>query len=285
MRSSINLNSSISNYAVFGNPINHSKSPQIHSLFAQQVGISLSYQAIEVPVDSFGEYVKFFAEQNGKGLNITVPFKGDAFSLCNTLTERAKKSASVNTIWFDDKKGIHGDTTDGKGLLNDLTVNHCVDLKNKSILILGAGGSVRAILELLCEQKPKKIVIANRTVSKAEELVKLFSDHTDIQACSYEILKKTTQVFDLIINGTSLSLSGKLPDIPATVINNKTSCYDLMYSDTDTVFMQWAKEQGALKVMDGLGMLVEQAAEAFLIWHKVLPDTKPVINLLRKPNS
>ncbi len=285
MRSSINLDSSISNYAVFGNPINHSKSPQIHSLFAEQTGVSLSYQAIEVPVDSFSEYVRLFADQNGKGLNITVPFKGDAFSLCNILTERAKKSASVNTIWFDDKKRIHGDTTDGKGLLNDLTVNYCLDLQNKSILILGAGGSVRAILEPLCEQKPKKILIVNRTVSKAEELVALFSDNTDIQACSYDSLQKNTQAFDLIINGTSLSLSGKLPDIPAVAINNKTSCYDLMYSDTDTVFMQWAKEQGALKVMNGLGMLVEQAAEAFLIWHKVLPETKPVINLLRKRNS
>lgn len=285
MRSSINLDSSISNYAVFGNPINHSKSPQIHSLFAKQTGISLNYQAIEVPVDSFSEYVQLFAEEGGKGFNITVPFKGDAFSLCNTLTERAKKSASVNTIWFDDKKTIHGDTTDGKGLINDLTVNHCLDLKSKSILILGAGGSVRAILEPLCEQKPKEIVIANRTVSKAEQLVTLFSDDTDIKACSYDSLRKITQAFDLIINGTSLSLSGKLPDIPAMVINNKTSCYDLMYSDTDTVFMQWAKEQGALKVMDGLGMLVEQAAEAFLIWHGVLPETKPVITLLRQSSN
>ncbi|MGB1801267.1 MAG: saccharopine dehydrogenase NADP-binding domain-containing protein, partial [Gammaproteobacteria bacterium] len=159
--------------------------------------------------------------------------------------------------------------------------NYSLDLKNKSILILGAGGSVRAILEPLCEQKPKNIVIANRTVSKAEELVQLFSDNTDIQAYSYDSLKQITGAFDLIINGTSLSLSGKLPDIPVTAINNKTSCYDLMYSDTDTVFMQWAKKQGALKVMDGLGMLVEQAAEAFLIWHGVKPETGSVIKALR----
>ena len=284
MPSSINLDSALSNYAVFGNPINHSKSPKIHSLFAEQTGIALTYQAIEVPSDSFNEYVKSFAEQNGKGLNVTVPFKGDAFSICDSLTERAKKSGSVNTIWFNDEKEIHGDTTDGKGLLNDLIVNHELDLKNKSILVLGAGGSVRAILEPLCEQKPKQIIIANRTVSKAEELVTLFSDYTDIQACSYEDLNQIEQSFDLIINGTSLSLSGKLPDIPMTAINNKTSCYDLMYSDTDTVFMKWAKEQGALKVMDGLGMLVEQAAEAFLIWHGIKPETVPVIKVLR-PNS
>ena len=284
MSNEINLDSSISNYAVFGNPINHSKSPQIHTLFAEQTGISLIYQAIEVPQDSFNEYVNTFSNQNGKGLNVTVPFKEEAFSLCHTLTERAKLSGSVNTIWFDDHNNICGDTTDGKGLINDITVNHGLDLNNKTILVLGAGGSVRAILEPLCEQKPEKIIIANRTVSKAKELAKLFSEYADIQACSYDSLEDNNQAFDLIINGTSLSLSGKLPDIPATTINNKTSCYDLMYSDTGTVFMNWAKEQGALEVMDGLGMLVEQAAEGFLIWHGVLPETKPVIAALRNSN-
>lgn len=282
MSSQINLDSSISNYAVFGNPIYHSKSPQIHSLFAEQTGIALTYQAIEVPHEQFSDYVKSFADQNGKGLNVTVPFKEVAFSICNTLSDRAKLSGSVNTIWFDEQRSIYGDTTDGKGLLNDITVNHGINLINKSILILGAGGSVRAILEPLCEQKPGKIIIANRTVTKAKELATLFSNNTYIQACSYDNLREINQAFDLIINGTSLSLSGKLPNIPPTTINNSTSCYDLMYSNEDTVFMKWAKEQGALKVMDGLGMLVEQAAEAFLIWHGVMPETKAVIELLRK---
>ena len=285
MISSINLDSAISNYAVFGNPISHSKSPLIHSLFAKQTGITLKYQAIKVPTGEFNEYITTFAQQNGKGLNVTVPFKGDAFSTCTTLTERAKLSASVNTIWFGEQNQIFGDTTDGKGLLNDLTVNQGLALKQKSILVLGAGGSVRAILEPLCEQKPSKIVIANRTVSKAEELVNIFSHCADIQASSYDDLTDLNQSFDLIINGTSLSLTGQLPNIPPSAINHNTSCYDLMYSDKDTIFMTWAKEQGAINVMDGLGMLVEQAAEAFLIWHDVLPETKPIIEFIRNESN
>jgi shikimate dehydrogenase len=279
----INLDSSISNFAVLGNPVQHSKSPQIHTLFAKQKNIALNYQAIEVPLDNFDEYVKSFADQNGKGLNITVPFKEDAYSLCNTLTERARLSGSVNTIWFDEQKKIYGDTTDGKGLLNDLVINNDIKIKDKSILILGAGGSVRAILEPLIKQSPSQIVIVNRTVSKAEELAELFSTHGQITACSYEQLSDIS--YDLIINGTSLSLNGKLPDIPATTVSNTTCCYDLMYSDTKTIFMEWATDKGALKVIDGLGMLVEQAAEAFNIWHGFMPDTSSVINTLRNSSN
>ncbi len=288
MINGIKLDSSVSNYAVFGNPVKHSKSPQIHSLFAKQKGIELNYQAIEVPIEQFSDYVRSFAAQNGKGLNITVPFKENAFDLCDILTERAKLSGSVNTIWFDEQNKICGDTTDGKGLVNDLTINHSIDLNNKSILVLGAGGSVKAILEPLCAQKPKQIVIANRTVSRAEQLTKNFSKQAYIQACSYTELSEppyTKHPFDIIINGTSLSLHGKLPSIPKSTINNSTCCYDLMYSDTETVFMKWASAQGAEKVMDGLGMLVEQAAEAFMIWHGVMPETEPVIKLLREVKS
>jgi shikimate dehydrogenase len=277
--SDINLNSSILNYAVLGNPVKHSKSPQIHSLFAEQTGIDLKYQAIEVPIDDFSKYVESFFSQGGKGLNITVPFKEEAYSICNALTQRAKFSGSVNTIWFDEQKNIHGDTTDGKGLINDLTTNHSIDINNKSILILGAGGSVKAILEPLCAQKPDKIVIANRTVSRAEELVEKFFDQGKIEACSFSDL--VNQSYDLVINGTSLSLKGELPPLPDTLFKSNASCYDLMYADTDTIFMEWGKEQGATKVFDGLGMLVEQAAEAFNIWHGVLPETAPVIKLLR----
>jgi len=277
--SSFKLDSSVSNYAVFGNPINHSKSPQIHSLFAEQTGITLNYQAIEVPLDHFSDYVTSFASQKGKGLNITVPFKEKAFSLCHTLTERAEVSGSVNTIWFDENNHIYGDTTDGKGLINDLTINHSFDLNKKSLLILGAGGSVKAILEPLCSQSPDKIVIANRTVSKANQLAENFSNRGNIHACSYDEL--SAESYDLIINGTSLSLCGQLPMIPESTIKNNTYCYDLMYSDTETIFMKWASEHGALKVMDGLGMLVEQAAEAFFIWHGVMPDTSSVIKTIR----
>jgi shikimate dehydrogenase len=279
----ISLDRSVSNYAVFGNPVKHSKSPQIHSLFAEQTGIALNYQAIEVPIENFSGCVELFSSQGGRGLNITVPFKEKACSICTTLTQRAETSGSVNTIRFDEHKNIHGDTTDGQGLINDLTINHAINLKNKSILILGAGGSVKAILEPLCQQEPDSIIIANRTVPRAEQLAEKFSDQGNIEACSYTGLSNRS--FDLIINGTSLSLMGELPPIPGTVIKNDACCYDLMYSDTDTIFMKWAGEQGAEKILDGLGMLVEQAAESFLIWHGVKPDTAPVIKSLRKVKS
>jgi len=280
MANDLGLDRSVPNYAVFGNPVKHSKSPQIHTLFAEQIGIALKYQAIEVPTENFNEYVKLFSSLGGKGLNITVPFKEDACSVCTSLTQRAENSGSVNTIRIDEHKNIHGDTTDGQGLINDLTINYSINLKNKSILILRAGGSVKAILEPFCNQEPGSIIIANRTVSRAEQLAKKFSDQGNIEACSYAELSNRS--FDLIINGTSLSLRGELPPIPGIVINNGACCYDLMYSDTDTIFMKWAAEQGASKVVDGLGMLVEQAAEAFLIWHGVKPDTAPVIQALKK---
>lgn len=280
MVNNINLDSSasVSDYAVFGNPIKHSKSPQIHSLFARQTGITLNYQAIEVPINDFGEYVKSFFSQGGKGLNITVPFKEDAFSLCDSLTPCAELSGSVNTIWLDENK-IYGDTTDGQGLINDLTINHDINLHKKSILILGAGGSVKAILEPLLGEKSEKIIIANRTLSRAEALVEKFSQQGNLQACSFSELEN--QSFDLVINGTSLSLKGDLPPLPENIFKNNACCYDLMYSDMPTTFMQWSAKQGVTNVLDGLGMLVEQAAEAFKIWHGVIPDTAPVIKLLR----
>jgi shikimate dehydrogenase len=274
------LDRSVSNYAVLGNPIKHSKSPRIHSLFAKQTGIELHYQSIEVPTDKFDEYVDLFASQGGLGLNITVPFKEDAHLLCTSLTQRAELCGSVNTIRFDEQLNSFGDTTDGRGFINDLRINHQINIKDKAVLILGAGGSVKAILEPLCDLQPAQIIIANRTVSRAEELADKFSKLENITACSYSDL--ATQSFDLIVNGTSLSLMGELPAISETVINKNTCCYDLMYSDSATVFMQWAAELGAAKVMDGLGMLVEQAAESFLIWHGVKPETVSVIDRLRK---
>lgn len=280
MTDDFSLDRSVSNYAVFGNPVKHSKSPQIHSLFAKQTGITLKYQAIEVPINKFDEYVGIFASEGGLGLNITVPFKEDAHSFCTSLTQRAELCGSVNTICFDKQVNRLGDTTDGRGFINDLRINHQINIKNKTVLILGAGGSVKAILEPLCEQQAAQIVIANRTVSRAEELADKFSGFGNITACSYSDI--ATQPFGLIVNGTSLSLKGELPAINDSVINKDTCCYDLMYSDIDTVFMEWANELGAARVMDGLGMLVEQAAESFLIWHGVKPETVSVINAFRK---
>ena len=279
MVSELIYNHSTANYAVFGNPIEHSKSPRIHTLFAEQTGISLEYNAIEVPTGSLASYINLFSSQGGKGLNITVPFKEDACSLCTTLTQRAEISGSVNTILFDDEMNIYGDTTDGQGLLNDLTINHDIQLKNKSILILGAGGTVKSILERLSNQMTKEIIVANRTVSRAKALEKKFDKKSLIKAYSYNEISNHT--FDIIINGTSLSLTAELPPISKKNIKENTFCYDLMYSNEGTVFTKWAIENGASKCADGLGMLVEQAAESFMIWHGTKPETSPVIKALK----
>ena len=283
MASELIHNHSIVNYAVLGNPIQHSKSPQIHTLFSEQTGIALEYQAIEVPINEFASYVKLFSSQGGKGLNITVPFKEDAYSLCTTLTDRAEISGSVNTLRFDDDMNICGDTTDGQGLLNDLVANHNIRLEDKSILILGAGGTVKSILERLLEQKTKEIIIVNRTISRAKDLEKKFGKKNCVRAYSYNDLPNHS--FDIIINGTSLSLSAEIPPISKTNINENTFCYDLMYSDKETAFTKWAIENGALKATDGLGMLVEQAAESFMFWHGTKPDTMPIIKVLRDSNT
>ena len=277
------LNHSTANYAVFGNPVKHSKSPQIHRLFAKQAEISLEYNAIEVPVDKLTSYIKSFFSQGGRGLNITVPFKEDVCSLCTTLTQRAEASGSVNTILFNDETDIYGDTTDGQGFLNDLINNHGIQLKNKSILILGAGGTIRSILEGLSDQMTKEIVLVNRTVSRAKSLERKFENKFHIKAYSYS--EFSDREFDIIINGTSLSLSKELPPISKRNIKKNTFCYDLMYSDNGTVFTEWAIENGASEAIDGLGMLVEQAAESFMLWHGIKPDTRSVIKFLRDSKS
>ena len=277
------LNHSTANYAVFGNPVKHSKSPQIHRLFAKQAEISLEYNAIEVPVDKLTSYIKSFFSQGGRGLNITVPFKEDVCSLCTTLTQRAEASGSVNTILFNNETDIHGDTTDGQGFLNDLIDNHGIQLKNKSILILGAGGTIRSILEGLSDQMTKEIVLVNRTVSRAKSLERKFENKFHIKAYSYS--EFSDREFDIIINGTSLSLSKEIPPISKRNIKKNTFCYDLMYSDNGTVFTEWAIENGASEAIDGLGMLVEQAAESFMLWHGIKPDTRPVIKFLRDSKS
>ena len=272
-------NPSVANYAVLGNPVKHSKSPQIHLLFAKEMGITLEYNAIEVPNDELSTYVNLFSSQGGKGLNITVPFKENAYKLCTEITSRALESGSVNTIKFDTETNIIGDTTDGEGFINDLRKNYGINLQNKSILILGAGGTVKSIIERLVSEEIKNVVIVNRTLSRAEELEKKFKNKIDIKSFSYETLPN--DIFDLIVNGTSLSLSSEVPPVSRNIINKNTFCYDLMYSSDKTVFIKWAIENGALRASDGLGMLVEQAAESFFIWHGVKPNTAKVIEALK----
>lgn len=268
-------------YAVIGHPISHSKSPRIHSLFAQQTGEALEYTAIQAPLDGFAETVRQFFERGGKGLNVTVPFKEQAWELARWRSERAEKAGAANTLYYDQDGALMADNTDGFGLVRDLTVNCGVDLADARILILGAGGAVRGVLGPVLAQGPAAVTLANRTVAKAQALVDLFRDEagqTALEACGFE---QPAQPFDVIINGTSASLQGDLPPLAPSVIGADTVVYDMMYSQQTTTFNQWALDQGAGRVFDGLGMLVEQAAEAFRVWRGVRPDTAPVMAALR----
>ncbi len=272
------MNVSADLYAVMGNPIGHSKSPIIHAMFAAQTGEKLRYDATLVDVDGFTGAVEHFYSDKGKGLNITVPFKQEAWELADELTVRAQKAGAVNTLWKDDSGKVWGDTTDGLGLVRDIVSNHKVLITGKRVLVLGAGGAVRGVLEPLLSEQPSALVIANRTVSKAEDLVEIFKENGSVSACGFT---EAEGPFDLVINGTSASLQGECPPLPASAITAQTVVYDMMYGADETVFNQWAKDQGAAQVFDGLGMLVEQAAESFKIWRGVRPDTSAVIAAVR----
>lgn len=264
-------------YAVMGNPINHSKSPQIHTDFADQTQQDMIYTAILVPLEKFKEEADNFF-RSGRGLNITVPFKEDAWRYADTYSSRALRAGAVNTLIKKADGSIHADNTDGIGMVRDITVNHQCVIKAKRVLVIGAGGAVRGILEPLLEEHPVEVVVANRTVSKAEALASDFADVGKISACGFDQIQG---YFDIIINGTSASLNGDLPPIPAEAVQSNTVCYDMMYGAEPTVFNQWAKNQGAACTLDGLGMLVEQAAESFNAWRGVRPESEPVIRHIR----
>lgn len=266
-------------YAVMGNPIGHSKSPQIHAAFARQTGQDITYEALLVELDGFAAAVQDFHATGGKGLNITVPFKQDAFDLAQQLTPRAQRAGAVNTLYWNAQDELCGDTTDGIGMVRDLTDNHGITLRDKRILVIGAGGAVRGVLEPLLEQQPRAVQIANRTVAKAEQLAGLFAEFGPIQACGFDAISGE---YDVIINGTAAGLSGEVPPIPPTSISASTLCYDMMYGSQPTAFVRWCQQQGAAQALDGLGMLVEQAAESFFIWRGIRPDTRPVIQQLRQ---
>ena len=266
-------------YVVFGNPIGHSKSPLIHRLFADQTGQQLEYSTLLTPLDDFSMCAQGFFKQ-GLGANVTVPFKEEAYRLVDSLTPRAQRAGAVNTLSKLADGTLQGDNTDGAGLVRDLTVNAGVQLAGKRILLLGAGGAVRGVLEPLLAHNPASLVIANRTVEKAEQLAREFADLGPVAASGFSWLQEPV---DLIINATSASLAGELPPISASLIEpGKTVCYDMMYGKEPTPFCRWASEHKAAKVLDGLGMLAEQAAEAFFIWRGVRPDTAPVLDELRR---
>ncbi len=266
-------------YAVFGNPIKQSRSPQIHAAFAAQTEQNLAYRAQLIELGGFNAAAREFFDGGGKGLNVTVPFKLDAFSFADELSGRARRAGAVNTLAIQSDGSIYGDNTDGVGLARDIDQNLAWEISGRRLLVIGAGGAVRGILEPLLRHHPELLVIANRTPDKAQLLAQEFSDLGPIRACSFDALAGNQ--FDLVINGTSASLHNDLPPLPSNMLAEGSCCYDLAYGAQPTPFMRWAASEAAWAVADGLGMLVEQAAEAFCIWRGVRPSTRPVIDTLR----
>ncbi len=275
----MNLDTTNDRYAVFGNPIAHSRSPDIHKMFAEQTGQTLTYTRQLVDTDGFGEAADEFFASGGKGLNVTVPFKEDAFVYARQLTERAKVAGAVNMLALQQDGTVLGDNTDGIGMVLDMTQRLGWSLKDKTILLLGAGGAARGVLLPCLQEGPQALTIANRTVAKAEELARRFSSFGAVEACGFDELGE--RQFDLVINGTSASLNGELPPIGASVFAPGAAAYDMMYASEPTPFLAWAQSQGVGKLADGLGMLVGQAAESFYLWRGVRPDLEPVLKSLR----
>ncbi len=270
----------IDQYVVFGNPIAQSKSPEIHEAFARQTHQALSYDKQLVPEGGFAIAANRFFQSGGKGLNITVPFKQEAYNFAQRLTPRAERAGAVNTLALQTDGSLLGDTTDGVGMVADISDNLGWQIRDKRVLVLGAGGAVRGVLEPLLEQQPQQLVIANRTLAKALQLVRIFKGLGLVRACGFEDL--AGMQFDLVINGTSASLSGDLPPLPEDLLADGACCYDMMYGAEPTVFLRWAETHGAEYWADGLGMLVCQAAESFLIWRGIKPETKSVIEAMRR---
>lgn len=272
-------------YAVIGNPINHSKSPEIHHMFAQQAEDEIMYEALLSPIDEFEETVEAFRKGGGMGLNVTVPFKQKAWELADELSDYAKRAGAVNTLVFHQDGTIYGTNTDGIGLVRDLVENHGSLLQGKRILILGAGGAVRGVLQPLLMQMPAQIFIANRTPERATELANDMQDlreNCELAGGGFkDIINHGEGEYDLIINGTAASLQGIMLPIPESCLADGVHCYDMMYSGRPTAFEFWCEDNGAAKVMNGLGMLVEQAAESFSIWRGKMPATKPVLEAMQ----
>ncbi|NOT15194.1 MAG: shikimate dehydrogenase [Methylotenera sp.] len=265
-------------YAVIGNPIAHSKSPLIHEAFAKQTGQKISYERILAPLDGFEVTLESLVTQGYKGVNVTVPFKLEAYELCQTHTGRAFVAGASNTLIFNGGH-IAGDNTDGAGLVNDIEKNLEVCLQGKQILLLGAGGAAQGVLQPLLEAQPKVITVANRNVDKAHLMLKRLAIKQATCGISVLSFEALTQQYDVIINATSAGLTETALPIANGIFSNNSLAYDMMYG-RETPFMQQARENGA-QVADGLGMLVEQAAEAFYIWRGVRPETQPVIAMLR----
>jgi len=265
-------------YAVIGNPISHSKSPLIHTEFAKQTEQNIDYIAKEVPLDNLIGSLKQLQADGFKGINITVPFKEQAWQQVSNKSAHAERAGAINTLIFNDDGSYYGDNTDGIGLCRDLTDNNNVVLTGKRILLLGAGGAARGVIEPLLSYKPSELIIANRTASKASDLAELFAEFGTLKGMGFD---EVTGKFDVIINATSASLQGEVPPLADDILNVDACCYDMMYSNTDTAFITWAKQHEAAKTIDGLGMLIEQAAEAFRLWRNIRPETQKIMKMIR----
>ena len=260
-------------YGVMGFPVSHSRSPIIHRLFALQTGQDLQYELLQVAPDNLDTAIRQFQRTGGKGLNITLPHKSEVLRLVDEVSDRARVAGAVNTLSFTGD-GIHGDNTDGLGLIRDLTTNLGLTLGGASILVLGAGGATRGILAPVLETGPSGVTVANRTLSRASDLAEHFSACGPLHACRFD---EVAGPFDLVINATSAGVKGETPPYPETAIGEQTWCYDLSYGLTPTPFSEWAASRGAAKSIMGWGMLVEQAAESFYLWRDIRPDTAAVL--------
>ncbi|MSQ52747.1 MAG: shikimate dehydrogenase [Betaproteobacteria bacterium] len=267
-------------YAVIGNPVAHSRSPDIQAAFARQTAQDIQYLRVLAPVDGFAAAVAMLRAEGARGANVTVPFKEEAFQLATGLSDRARAAGAVNTLSFS-PEGIFGDNTDGIGLVRDLTNNLDFGNSNKRVLLLGAGGAARGAIGPLLEQKPMLLVIANRTEARARDLVARFASTTPSKLEWASFLSLAGQGFDIVINATAASLAGEAPSLPMSVYAGCALAYDMMYAKGDTPFMAVARAQG-VTVADGLGMLVEQAAESFFLWRGLRPATRPVLEALRR---
>ena len=266
-------------FAVLGNPIAHSKSPEIHHAFAASLNHEVDYGRVLVEPGNFNAVVTEFFANGGVGLNVTAPFKGEAFEIAETCTDAATDAMAANTLWRDNDGQIGAHTTDGSGLLQDLEHNLGWNVGAKNILLLGAGGAMRGILGPLCDCQPTTVHIANRTESRASELVDLFGNRGSLSASGLDDIPDSP--WDLIINGLSSGWDGSFPDLVIGNVSPAAAAYDLIYSDNDTPFMAWARAKGLTRVQDGLGMLIEQAADSYAIWQGARPETARVFELLR----